>query len=78
LHSLQFREGFVRQNHKLLLCQLLEDMIREMILNLTMARHGLARSGVRVAVPIVTTPLADEYAAELIDLADEISAFHAM
>lgn len=51
-------------------------MLRQGLFDLPMAWNGLADPGSRVLIPIVPSAVPDEDAAALLDLANEIAAFH--
>ncbi len=53
------------------------DVLREMFFDLSVARHGLKSTGGRIAVPIVLPTVADKDAAEFFDLSQEIGPLHA-
>ena len=55
-----------------------EDVLGEVVSDLTMTRHRLTNSGPGVPTPIVTTTVPDEDATALLDLADQIDPLHAI
>ena len=55
-----------------------EDVLGEMVSDLTMAGHRLTGSASGVLIPIVTTAVSDEDAPVLLDLADQINPLHAI
>jgi hypothetical protein len=52
-------------------------MPREMFLDLPMSRHGLRYLGRRILIPVMSAAMANEDAAEIFDLFDKITVFHA-
>lgn len=54
-----------------------QNMPGEMLLDLAMPRDGLRHFGSRVLIPAVPPAVADEDAAEVFDLPDEIAVLHA-
>ena len=53
-----------------------EDMAGEMVFDLTMAGHGLADSGARVLIPIMTSSVPDQHTSVFLDPANEIDSLH--
>ena len=66
-------EAFENGGHKLT-----EDVLGEMVFDLTMARQRLTGASPGVLVPIVTTAVSDENASALLDLANQIDSLHAI
>ena len=52
-------------------------MVGEVVLDLAMAGYRLGRSCSRILIPIMSTAMTNKNAAELLDLADQLSSLHA-
>jgi hypothetical protein len=55
-----------------------ENVARKMILDLSVPRDGLTRTGSWVLVPVVPAAVPHEDASGLFDLPDEVDPFHAI
>lgn len=61
-----------------LVLQFLEDVMREMLVDLAMTRKRLAGSSFRILIPIVAAAVADKDASVFLNLTDEVEPFHAI
>lgn len=59
-----------------LIAELLQDLLCQVLMDLTMAWHRLGNSGLGIHIPIVLTAMPDELAPELLDFADQIGSLH--
>jgi hypothetical protein len=52
------------------------DVLRQIVVNIIVARYGLLLAGCRIAVDVMTRPVADQYTTRPFKLAYQISALH--
>lgn len=60
-----------------LITQHFEDVPGQAVLDFSMPRYRLRDPGARITVPIVLSPVANQYPAEPLDRLDQLGAFHA-
>jgi len=58
--------------------EFLKDVSGEVVFDLAMAGNGLAGTGPRVLIPIMTPAVPDENASILLDLANQLDSLHAI
>lgn len=59
------------------LAQFLENVIRQMVLDLDMPRYGLRFSGSWILIPVVSPTVPDQDAAQLLQPGDKLTSLHA-
>ncbi len=52
------------------------DVLREVVINLIVARHGLLLASRRIAVDVMTRPVAHQHTARPFELPDQLAALH--
>ena len=81
LHSFMSNVEFTLARQRiacnLWLCQLLDDVLRQMVFDFPMARDGLTGAVCHVLIPIMAPAMTDEGAAKILNSRDKVTALHA-
>jgi hypothetical protein len=73
-----WRANFCKLDVVVSVFEFLKDVSGEVVFDLAMAGNGLAGTGLRVLIPIMTPAVPDENASILLDLANQLDSLHAI